>query len=294
MGKLSQILSLDLSENALERASTYILSNLKDYKINIDEDRNIYVSKGEATFPAYVSSIDDVEQEKGSLVKRIVKNVWVGYEKVYDNIVPSKVAVGSKVSMYLAFKLLEKLENIKCVFKFTDNVSKLFFEDCRWVLELNGNGNTEILTSYRMLPVCSESFCTILRTIGKKYSYEIASSGYPGVSNLELPISMVSIPNGHYTPYTGFQQAAEADITKALQFSIEMAQKITSVCSTDDLKCGTCKKRLTRTEEYYCYTCCNTLRKTNLACKGCKGSLFTGKEFYLGLCSKCKWAAGRF
>lgn len=290
MGKLSEILQLDLSKNPLEHASTYLLSKLtsKDLRINIDENKNIYVTKGHATFPAFVASISRDRQHTGVIVERTIKNVWVGYQKGSSNDVrPADFAAGVKTAMYLGLKLLEKLDNVKCVFKITDKVSTMFFDDCRWALELNGKGNNEILTAAAMMPQCSNSFRIFLKTVGKKYGFEPAGSGMPSVSMLNLPVCVVNVPNGHYAPYSGFHQVVEGDVTKALHFCQDMAEKVICVCLVD-AGCGTCGKRLALSEEHFCYTCLNNLRKTKMVCSKCSGTLYTSKEFYTKFCTKCK------
>lgn len=287
MAKLGEILKLDLSKNVLEHASTYIFSNLKGSTVTVDSDRNIYVSKGKAAFPAFVASFNKDTQDEDTIVERINKNVWVGYEKLTERVLPSEFAAGTKAGIYLALKLIEKLDDVKCVFKFNNTLTKLFFEDCRWVIELNGKGNTEILTTSLGIPQCSSAFNTIIKTVGKKYGYEIGGSGVPPISVLDLPISMVNIPNGHYAPYSGFHQIVEGDVTKALNFCQDMAKMVPTVCKIDD-GCGSCGARLTRHEEYFCYKCVNKLRDKHLKCKKCSGNLYTAKEFYTVLCYKCK------
>lgn len=286
MGKLGQLLNLDLSKNVLEHASTYIFSVLKGYAITVDEDRNIYVTKGVATYPTFIASIDSDYYSDTVLIERIIKNVWVGYEQTND-VRPANFAAGPKVAIYLALKLLEKLDDVKCVFKFTGrHVNKMFFDDCRWVLELNGKGNTEILTTLMAIPQCSESFTTMLKTIGKKYGYEISGSGMPSVSNLGLPISVVNIPNGHYAPFSGFHQVVEGDVAKALHFCTDMGTMITTVCKLDG-GCTTCGCRLTRSETYFCYPCLNKERLKSVKCQKCYGVLYTAEEIFKQACRLC-------
>lgn len=287
MGKLSEILKLDFSKNILEHASTYIYSKLKGYKVFVDTDRNIYVTKGDATYPAFLASVYSDFQDEDVIVDRITKNVWVGYEKTPLSVAPAEFAAGPKTAIYLALKLLDTLDNVKCVFKFNNTINKTFFDDCRWVLELNGKGNNEILTTYQTIPQCSTSFTTMVKTIGKKYGYDISGHGMPSVSNLELPISVVNIPNGHYAPYSGFHQVVEGDVAKAFNFCKDMAKMICAVCTIDD-GCGTCGRRLTRTEEHFCYGCLTRLRQTKMFCTQCGGNLYTGKEFYARRCVMCK------
>lgn len=289
MGKLFDILKLDLGDDTIERASNYIFSKLKNYRVSIDAARNIYVTKGVATYPAFVASISDNYCDDGVEIERIVKNVWVGYNK--EGITPVKFSAGSKAAMYLAICLIEKLDNVKCVFKFnTGGFDKSFFDDCSWVLELNGKGNTDILTmSSGMVQQCSSSFRIMLKTVGKKFGFNVEGSSMPPLTAFNLPISAACIPNGHYEPYGGFSQVVEADVNKALSFALDMATKVKAVCKMDkDLYCKSCNQRLTSAEEHYCYLCLNTLRKEgNVPCGQCGGNLYTAKEFFTRACRVC-------
>jgi hypothetical protein len=291
MGKLSELLHLDLSKNVLEHASTYLFSVLKGHNITVDEDRNIYVTKGKAAYPAFVASIDSDYTDSVN-IERIIKNVWVGYElwtgaDGTEDVRPTEYAAGTKTAMYLALKLLDKLDSAKCVFKFNNNLNKLFFEDCRWALELNGRGNEEVLTSRYGTPQCSTSFTTMVKTIGKKYGYDTMNYGMPTLSDMQLPISTVLIPNGHYAPIAAFHEVVEADVTKALNFCVDMATKIQSICLLDE-GCKACNKRLTSSETHYCYMCLNNLRKSSTRCKVCSGTLYQANEFFIQTCKLCK------
>ena len=153
---LKEILSIQSASYEQWRMFAYIIRQLKAMP-NVDyyvADSNIYVTKGIADdYPCMVAHMDTVHD--------IVEDLHVvdfnGNLTGFNRVAMEQTGIGGddKVGIYITLQCLEEFDVFKCAFFRDEEVGcqgsydahMHFFRDCRFVLQCDRRGNSDIITS---------------------------------------------------------------------------------------------------------------------------------------------------
>ena len=226
-----------------------------------DSIGNIHVTKGESkTYPCVVAHMDTVHSfvTPYTIYSNKEKN------KLFAKSNKSLTGIGGddKCGIFACLYLLEILPIIKVVFfskeesgcQGAKNIDTAFFNDCRYLIELDRNGSKDFIDTKLNQKTISHEFSSEVGILKKKYKFKSAEGTITDVVRLWLDgigISCVNISAGYYDPHS----IKEWINTQDLWHSIKFTEKIIQTLKPKIYK--SIKKQITTTS-YYSYNNYNT------------------------------------
>lgn len=223
--QLYNISSPSRRENAM---ITFISNKLTEMGVahTIDKAGNIYATKGKGkTFPCLVAHTDEVHylHTKGYEVVTMKDEIIVGYDSEKREF--QGIGADDKNGIWICLKCLEEYDNLKCAFFVEEEIgcqgSRVadmeFFKDCRFVLQCDRKGNSDIITKINGLKLCSKEFIEALNP--GKYGYKTTeglSTDVGALKDRKLEISCINISCGYYNPHTKNEFTHIGDLMKCL------------------------------------------------------------------------------
>ena len=227
------------NEKAMLRFLEERLKSICGVRYDIDTMGNIYVVKGNAeTYPCMVAHTDEVHRrpKTGYEVISVHDAIVLGYNSTLGTF--SGIGADDKNGIWVALKCLEKYDVLKCAFFVQEERGWIgsyradmdFFKDCRFVLQCDRKGNSDLIVSINGMTLCSKQF--IKATEYKKFGYKRATGLISDVAALKqngLGISCVNISCGYYEPHTDREYTVIADLYKCLDFVQHIVETCTEV-----------------------------------------------------------------
>ena len=206
------------------------------------KDNNIYITKGKAEkYPCIIAHTDQVSATMGGnksiyILEDNGTEVFVGY----DNNTYKSCGLGAddKNGIWIALKMLEKYDNIKIAFFSGEEIGcygsnkadMTFFENCKFVLQCDRKGNSDLITTISSIKLCSKEFIDALPT--KKYNYKETTGLMTDVMTLKkkgLKVSCCNISCGYYNPHSSYEVTNINDLKNCLNFVDEIIETLTDV-----------------------------------------------------------------
>ncbi|WP_185153998.1 hypothetical protein [Dysgonomonas sp. ZJ709] len=200
--------------------------NRMGVKYTIDKSGNIYATKGiSGTYPCIVSHTDEVHRThpKGFQILTVAENLIFGY----DPNSRQHVGIGAddKNGIWICLKCLEEFDVLKCAFFVSEEIGcigssvadMLFFSDCRFVLQCDRRGYSDIVTKANMTELCSRNFLQDVCAIN--FGYKEVDGMLTDVVMLKdkgLNISCVNISCGYYYPHSEHEFTNIKDLIRCL------------------------------------------------------------------------------
>lgn len=193
----------------------------------IDIHGNIYAIKGRAeTYPCVVAHTDEVHHRGQDFeVISYGERFIFGYNNRYRAF--CGIGADDKNGIWVALKCLEEYDVLKCAF-FTGEErccygsSKAympFFNDCRFVVQCDRRGNSDLIVNIGGMELCSKEF--IQATHHNEYGYRQEIGKLSDVAALKqrgLDVSCINVSCGYYNPHTPQEITDIADLYKCLRF----------------------------------------------------------------------------
>ena len=196
-----------------------------------DHAGNIYATKGVAeSYPCVIAHTDEVHSyhEKGYRVIHAGqknRNIIFGF----NYLTRSHCGIGAddKNGICICLKCLEEFDVMKCLFfvgeeigcQGSSNADMQFFDDCRFVVQCDRKGNSDIVTKYSGYALCSEEFLN--DAAPEKFGYRPSEGLITDVITLKkrgLQVSGVNISCGYYLPHTPNEFTCVKDLMKCFRF----------------------------------------------------------------------------
>lgn len=215
------------------------VAKIKGVKLEKDAYGNFYATKGKLgkddKYPAFACHTDTVHNIYDSYtVARTEKGHFYAYSEDSGY---RQVGVGGddKCGIILCLELLHRLKYVKCAFYLDEekgckgsNASLLeFYDDCRYVIQIDRRGNSDIITTGSGTQLCSEDFKSLLNTIGAHYGYESTTGMNTDVVVLKergLGISACNLSAGYYNFHTKQEFINERDLLTCFEFCVAIAR----------------------------------------------------------------------
>lgn len=174
----------------------------------IDSVGNIIVTKGTSkTFPCVVSHMDTVH--------KVINNYKICFDDTKRVLFGKTSGIGGddKCGIFSCLYFLETLPAIKVVF-FTqeehgcvgsDGIDKSFFDDCRYIIQLDRRGNNDFIDGNYSEKMVSHGFSSEVGHIKKKYGFKSATGTITDAVNLwndGVGISCVNVSSGYLEPHS--------------------------------------------------------------------------------------------
>lgn len=216
----------------------YIRKNVPDADYFTDGSGNIYITRGVSeTYPCIVAHLDQVQKKHSKdFVAFETDDIIFGYS-------PSKrriegLGADDKNGIWIALKSLQKNAAIKIVLFVGEEVGCVgsrtadlnFFCDCRFVVEPDRRGKSDIITSISFGSLCSEKF--LADTECEKYGYEPTDGLMTDIEALRdrgLELSCINLSCGYYDPHSDNEFTVKADLLNCLDLVQHIIEKCVDV-----------------------------------------------------------------
>lgn len=208
----------------------WIRKNVPEALVEIDVHGNILVTKGESeTYPVQVAHIDEVHERRYG-INLMIGDDLIGGRNNYD-FMPEGIGGDDKNGIYVALKLLQKHDIIKCAFFVGEEVGCVgssqvnihFFDDARFVLECDRKGSKDFVTN---IGFCDLSTDEWIEAIGlEKFGYAPHDGGLTDVKTLKsrgLKVCCANMSCGYYNPHS----PEEVTVLSELQNTFELCDHI--------------------------------------------------------------------
>ena len=224
---------------------SYIRKNISEAKYKTDPHGNILIVKGEAeTYPCVAAHLDEVCPNKGKQFE-----VLEGHGKLMGFNWASMERIGlggdDKNGLWICLKALEKFDAIKCVFFVGEEIGCVgssdvnldFFADCRFILEPDRRGKSDLITTCGGrcgggTQMCSDDFRKAIDTIVENHGYKDDVGTVTDVRTLVergVGISTLNLSCGYYNAHSDDDYTVIADIENARDFVFDIIENITDV-----------------------------------------------------------------
>lgn len=240
MQLLKELYQISAPSRQEKRMKKFICARLKEQgiKYKVDKTGNIYAVKGVAeTYPCVVAHIDEVHQRrsKGFTVAN-VDDLIFGFDTKMNKY--CGIGADDKNGVWVCLKCLDEFDTLKCVFFVGEEVGcygstradMSFFTDCRYVLQCDRKGNSDLIQWAGATELCSDEFISAVNP--SLHGYKIANGMMTDVLALkqrELPVSCVNISCGYYNPHTDTELTRWSDLNKCLDFVRHIISNCTEV-----------------------------------------------------------------
>jgi putative aminopeptidase FrvX len=132
-----------------------------------------------------------------------------------------------KNGIWICLKCLEEFDVMKCVFFVgeetgcygSSHADMSFFNDCRFVLQCDRKGNSDMVTYYCGNTLCSDDF--LLDTTPDKFGYRQSDGMITDVITLKnrgLKVSCANLSCGYYHPHSPYEFTCWEDLMKCYRF----------------------------------------------------------------------------
>lgn len=203
------------------------LKSLPGVKLGKDNFGNLYAIKGESkAFPAIVCHADQVQRNHSKDFKAIeTRDIIFGYSPSNHQI--EGLGADDKNGVLIALEALKKYDSLKAVFfkeeetgcGGSSHCELSFFNDCRFIIQCDRRGNSDLITSIGCIDLCSEKFIQDIDP--ETYNYKCEVGLMTDVETLKergLSVSAVNISCGYYNPHTDEEITVKRDLEKCWKF----------------------------------------------------------------------------
>lgn len=199
------------------------LKTLPGVKVGKDSYGNLYARKGEsASCPCIAAHLDQAQRIHSKDFRAIeTRDIIFGYSPSSHQI--EGLGADDKNGVFIALEALKKYDCLKAVFfkeeetgcQGSSHAEMKFFDDCRYVIQCDRRGNSDLITSIGCTDLCSEKFIQDIDP--ERWGYKEAQGMMTDVEALKergLSVSAVNISCGYYNPHTDEEITVKRDLEK--------------------------------------------------------------------------------
>lgn len=214
------------------------LKTLPEVKVGKDVYGNLYAIKGKSeTYPAICCHIDQVQCSYPRDFRAIeTRDIIFGFSAKEHSF--CGLGADDKNGILIALEALKKYDSLKAVFFKEEEIGcrgssaceLSFFEDCRFVIQCDRKGNSDLITSIGCTDLCSEQF--IIGLNAERFGYIETTGLMTDVEVLKergLSVSAVNISCGYYNPHTDDEITVKRDLEKCWKLVQHIIEDCTEV-----------------------------------------------------------------
>ena len=222
-----------------------VTSNDQGVTVTIDDQDNVYITKGNAeSYPALVAHWDQVHAVVSPEYFHLNINGDLLY--AFDSFNMQQCGTGSddKAGMYICLEALRYLDHVKIVF-FADeeigcqgssNCDMSFFDDVNIILQGDRFGDNEWITYSNGVDLADKKFIMSILPILKKYGYKDSQEGtLTDVGQLTLQncgVVTANVSVGYKNQHSEIEILHLPSVERALNLMLEVAQKYSTTPAT--------------------------------------------------------------
>ena len=214
------------------------LNTIPGVELEKDSYGNLYAKKGDAeSYPCIVSHIDQVQRIHSKDFKAIVTgDIIFGYSARNHQI--EGIGGDDKNGIFIALQALKKYTYLKAVFfreeetgcNGSSHAEMSFFDDCRFVIQCDRRGNSDLITTISCTDLCTEQFIRDIDPV--KWGYKEERGAMTDVEILKergLSVSAVNMSCGYYNPHTDEEITVKSDLEKCWRMVRHIIEDCTDV-----------------------------------------------------------------
>ena len=216
----------------------YIRKNCGDCNIEQDILGNVFITKGCAdSYPCIAAHLDQVQDRHSKDFEVIEgKDVVFGYSpKTHEQ---QGLGADDKNGIWIALECLREFSFLKVAFFVEEEVGLTgsrrcdlsFFSDCRYVIEPDRRGSSDLITSMSVGAVCSNDF--IMALGAEHYGYREERGSITDIGELVergIGISCLNLSCGYYEAHTDNEFTVLSELQNCLDFVCHIIDTLTEV-----------------------------------------------------------------
>lgn len=235
---LYRIYSPSGKEDKMKKYLIPYVKKIQGTSVKCDKKGNLYITKGKSeTYPLIVAHIDQVSNKHSSDFKAIeTRDIILGYSM--KDRMTQNLGADDKNGVWIALKCLEKYDDLKIAFFVeeetgcggSENADMSFFDDCRFVIQCDRRGSSDLITSIGFTDLCSEEFVNDIEP--ERYGYMEKEGMMTDVLTLKengLGVSCINISCGYYEPHSEHEYTVKKDLQKCLRFVEHIIEDCTKI-----------------------------------------------------------------
>ena len=205
---------------------------------------NLYITKGKLGdgeyYPCIAAHLDEVhsvnDRGKYSAFYDEESDTIKGYSSTHKK--QCGIGADDKNGIWVALQAARKLDNVKVVLFYGEEVGCVgsshadidFFNDCRYVLQVDRKGKSDVVTRISYVDIASQQFLDDLADISKDYGREETNGLMTDVLELAkkgVGIACINMSCGYYNPHTDKEFTVVSELKETLDFVLDICTKMT-------------------------------------------------------------------
>ena len=233
---LYKVFSPSMSEKKMRRfIKRHINNNIAGVTIVQDKAGNLLITKGESdSYPCICAHMDQVQHLHPKDFTCVENDdVIFGYSPKERK--QFGLGADDKNGLFIALECLASYDAIKCAFfvgeeigcKGSGAVDISFFDDCRYCIQIDRRGNSDMVTDIYS-EMCSEEFINDVDC--HSHGYEISDGLMTDVAELRergVEVSCINLSCGYYEPHTDYEFTSKSDLHKCYDFVCHIIENCT-------------------------------------------------------------------
>ncbi len=233
---LYKVFSPSMNEKKMRRfIKRHIYNNISGVTIVQDNAGNLLITKGESdSYPCICAHMDQVQHLHPKDFTCVENDdVIFGYSPKERK--QCGLGADDKNGLFIALECLASYDVIKCAFfvgeeigcKGSGAVDVSFFDDCRYCIQVDRRGNSDMVTNIYS-EMCSEEFIRDVDCFS--HGYEISDGLMTDVAELRergVEVSCINLSCGYYEPHTDCEFTSKSDLQKCYDFVCHIIENCT-------------------------------------------------------------------
>ena len=233
---LYKVFSPSMNEKKMRRfIKRHINRNISGVTIVQDNAGNLLITKGESdSYPCICAHMDQVQHLHPKDFTCVENDdVIFGYSPKERK--QFGLGADDKNGLFIALECLASYDAIKCAFfvgeeigcKGSGAVDISFFDDCRYCIQIDRRGNSDMVTDIYS-EMCSEEFINDVDC--HSHGYEISDGLMTDVAELRergVEVSCINLSCGYYEPHTDYEFTSKSDLHKCYDFVCHIIENCT-------------------------------------------------------------------
>ena len=229
-GLLKKLYSIHSPSGKEDKMIKFLVSYLKSLpgvQLGKDAYGNLYAWKGEAeSYPCIVAHLDQVQRNHPRDFRACeTRDLIFGYSAQEHSIFG--LGADDKNGITICLEAIKKYDCMKIAFfreeetgcHGTSHAEMRFFDDCRYVIQCDRRGNSDLITNIGCTDLCSEKFIQDIDP--EKWGYKEEQGLMTDVETLKengLSVSAINLSCGYYNPHSDEELTVKRDIEKCWRF----------------------------------------------------------------------------
>ena len=233
---LYKVFSPSMNEKKMRRfIKRHVNNNISGVTIVQDVAGNLLITKGDSdSYPCICAHMDQVQHLHPKDFTCVENDdVIFGYSPKERK--QCGLGADDKNGLFIALECLASYDVIKCAFfvgeeigcKGSGAVDISFFDDCRYCIQIDRRGNSDMVTNIYS-EMCSEEFIRDVDCFS--HGYEISDGLMTDVAELRergVEVSCINLSCGYYEPHTDCEFTSKSDLQKCYDFVCHIIENCT-------------------------------------------------------------------